>query len=44
LGYYSVHTSADALARGERRIAELGARLAAAGDRRTSSGATPVLR
>jgi len=42
LGRYSVHTSAGALARGERRIAELGARLASAGDRRTASGATPV--
>jgi redox-sensitive bicupin YhaK (pirin superfamily) len=44
LGYYSVHTSAEARNRGERRIAELGAKLAAAGDRRTSSGATPVFR
>ena len=44
LGYYSVHTSPEALARGEARIAELGARLAAAGDRRTSTGAVPVLR
>ena len=44
LGYYSVHTSAEALERGERRIAELGAKLAAAGDRRTSSGVTPVFR
>jgi redox-sensitive bicupin YhaK (pirin superfamily) len=44
LGYYSVHTSAEALERGERRIAELGAKLAAAGDRRASSGATPVFR
>nr|NUR36971.1 pirin family protein [Sphingomonas sp.] len=44
LGHYSVHTSAEALERGERRIAELGAKLAAAGDRRTSSGATPVFR
>jgi redox-sensitive bicupin YhaK (pirin superfamily) len=44
LGNYSVHTSAEALERGERRIAELGAKLAAAGDRRTSSGATPVFR
>jgi hypothetical protein len=39
-----VHTSTEALARGERRIAELGARLATAGDRRTASGATPVFR
>jgi redox-sensitive bicupin YhaK (pirin superfamily) len=44
LGYYSVHTSPQALERGERRIAELGAKLAEAGDRRTSSGATPVFR
>lgn len=44
LGYYSVHTSAQALALGERRIAELGAQLAKAGDRRTESGATPVFR
>jgi redox-sensitive bicupin YhaK (pirin superfamily) len=44
LGYYSVHTSAEALARGERRIAELGANVAAAGDRRTQSGSTPVFR
>jgi redox-sensitive bicupin YhaK (pirin superfamily) len=44
LGYYSVHTSAEALARGEARIAELGAKLTKAGDRRTSSGATPVFR
>ena len=44
LGHYSVHTSAEALARGERRIAELGAKLAMAGDRRTQTGATPVFR
>jgi redox-sensitive bicupin YhaK (pirin superfamily) len=44
LGYYSVHTSAEALERGERRIAELGAKLAEAGDRRTGSGSTPVFR
>jgi redox-sensitive bicupin YhaK (pirin superfamily) len=44
LGYYSVHTSAAALARGELRIAELGRALAAAGDRRTRSGSTPVFR
>lgn len=44
LGYYSVHTSADALARGEARIAELGQKLQRAGDRRTASGATPVFR
>jgi redox-sensitive bicupin YhaK (pirin superfamily) len=44
LGYYSVHTSPEALARGEAHIAELGAKLAEAGDRRTQSGATPVFR
>jgi redox-sensitive bicupin YhaK (pirin superfamily) len=44
LGYYSVHSSPEALERGERRIAELGEKLAAAGDRRTGSGATPVFR
>jgi redox-sensitive bicupin YhaK (pirin superfamily) len=44
LGYYSVHTSATALARGEQRIAELGRALAEAGDRRTQSGSTPVFR
>jgi len=44
LGYYSVHSSSEALERGERRIAELGEKLAAAGHRRTASGATPVFR
>src|SRR5207248_11267195 len=44
LGYYSVHTSAEELAHGEARIAELGAKLAATGDRRTGSGVTPVFR
>jgi redox-sensitive bicupin YhaK (pirin superfamily) len=44
LGRYSVHTSAEALARGEQRIIELGRTLAAAGDRRTSLGSTPVFR
>lgn len=44
LGYYSVHTSALALARGEARIADLGRRLAEAGDRRTKSGTVPVFR
>lgn len=44
LGHYSVHTSREALLRGELRIAELGARLAGTGDRRTASGATPVFR
>lgn len=44
LGHYSVHTSAEALARGEQRIADLRRALAEAGDRRTRSGSTPVFR
>ncbi len=44
LGYYSVHTSERALEAGERRIAELGKKLKAAGDRRTESGTIPVFR
>lgn len=44
LGYYSVHTSAQALEAGERRIADLGQKLKKAGDRRTSSGTIPVFR
>lgn len=44
LGYYSVHTSAAALAHGEERIAQLGRKLAEAGDRRTRSGSIPVFR
>lgn len=44
LGNYSVHTSAAALVEGERRIAELGRRLHAAGDRRTAAGTVPVFR
>jgi redox-sensitive bicupin YhaK (pirin superfamily) len=44
LGHYSVHTSAEALARGEQRIADLGRTLTEAGDRRTKSGSTPVFR
>jgi len=44
LGYYSVHTSEQALEQGERRIAELGKKLKAAGDRRTASGVIPVFR
>lgn len=44
MGYYSVHTSAEALVRGENRIAELGRALAEAGDRRTKSGSTAVFR
>ncbi len=42
LGYYSVHTSAQALEAGERRIAELGRKLKEAGNQRTSSGTIPV--
>jgi redox-sensitive bicupin YhaK (pirin superfamily) len=44
LGNYSVHTSAQALEAGERRIAELYQKMMAAGDRRTASGAIPVYR
>jgi redox-sensitive bicupin YhaK (pirin superfamily) len=44
LGSYSVHTSAEALAEGERHIRELKQRLDAAGDRRTEAGSTPVFR
>ena len=44
LGSYSVHTSAEALAAGERHIRELRERLAAAGDRRTEKGSVPVFR
>jgi redox-sensitive bicupin YhaK (pirin superfamily) len=44
LGAYSVHTSEEALAVGERNIRELRRRLDAAGDRRTGSGSTPVFR
>lgn len=44
LGNYSVHTSAQALEAGERRIVELGRRLKAAGNRQTSAGTTPVFR
>jgi redox-sensitive bicupin YhaK (pirin superfamily) len=44
LGSYSVHTSAEALAAGERHIRELKQRLDAAGDRRTGQGSTPVFR
>lgn len=42
LGNYSVHTSAQALARGEERIAALRLKLIEAGDRRTQSGSTPA--
>ncbi|WP_426119105.1 pirin family protein [Pseudomonas sp. DSP3-2-2] len=44
MGYYSVHTSAQALEAGERRIAELGRKLKEAGDRSTASGTIPVFR
>jgi len=44
LGYYSVHTSAQALEAGERRIAELSQKMKEAGDRRTVSGTIPVFR
>lgn len=42
LGQYSVHTSAQALTAGERRIQELALKLREAGDRRTDSGSIPV--
>ena len=44
LGAYSVHTSDEALAEGERHIRELKQWLDARGDRRTGSGSTPVFR
>jgi redox-sensitive bicupin YhaK (pirin superfamily) len=44
LGSYSVHTSAQALATGERNIRELKQRLDQSGDRRTQTGSTPVFR
>lgn len=44
LGNYSVHTSAQALEMGERRIDELRQRMVAAGNRRTSTGNVPVFR
>lgn len=44
LGSYSVHTSAEALAAGERHIRELKQQLDAIGDRRTGAGSTPVYR
>jgi len=44
LGAYSVHTSAEALAAGERHIRELKQRLDATVNRRTGSGSTPVFR
>ncbi|APO95843.1 pirin family protein [Xanthomonas vesicatoria] len=44
LGYYSVHTTAQALAIGEERIRTLGKQMQAAGDRTTASGTTPVFK
>lgn len=44
LGNYSVHTSAQALETGERRIEELRQRMVAAGNRRTGTGNVPVFR
>jgi redox-sensitive bicupin YhaK (pirin superfamily) len=44
LGNYSVHTTAQALAAGERKIAELGQKLREAGNRKTATGTTPVFR
>jgi hypothetical protein len=44
LGSYSVHTSADALAKGEANIERLRLLLLAAGDRRNASGTIPVFK
>lgn len=44
LGNYSVHTSADALAKGEANIERLRKLLIEAGDRRNGSGSIPVFR
>lgn len=44
LGNYSVHTSADSLARGEANIERLRQLLVEAGNRRTASGTIPVFR
>ena len=44
LGRYSVHTSAQALDAGERRIEALREQMVAAGNRRTSTGNVPVFR
>jgi redox-sensitive bicupin YhaK (pirin superfamily) len=44
LGSYSVHTSAQALEAGERRIEALREQMVAAGNRRTSTGNVPVFR
>ena len=42
LGHYSVHTSQEALAAGEQRIAELKQELDSIGNRKTSTGTIPV--
>lgn len=44
LGYYSVHTSEEALATGERNIASLREKLFALGNRQRASGSTPIYR
>lgn len=44
LGNYSVHTSADALVRGEDNIERLRRLLVEAGDRRQANGAIPIFR
>lgn len=44
MGYYSVHTSSEALRLGEQRIVELGRRLNEAGNRKTEDGTIPVFR
>lgn len=44
LSYYSVHTSAEALAAGERNIAALREKLFASGSRKRASGSTPIYR
>lgn len=44
LGNYSVHTSADSLAKGEANIERLRKLLVEAGDRRNDSGAVPIFR
>jgi redox-sensitive bicupin YhaK (pirin superfamily) len=44
LGYYSVHTSAESLAKGEANIERLRRLLLAAGDRRNDSGTIPIFK
>lgn len=44
LGYYSVHTSQNALEMGENNIAQLGEKLRLEGSRKTDIGTTPVYR